>query len=99
MPKISLEVVELGIVPVLSLGAAGAPLCPRHSAQLSLLLRHCSHLAWCGDRRVKAGGFQAQSWEVSLLCVWGQALLHVGWWGWVWSREGCVERGAGRIRP
>lgn len=98
MPKMSWGMEEIGIVSVASLGAAGAPVCPCHSTLLSLLLRHCSHLAWYRDRRVNAGGFEAQSWEVSLLCVWGQALVHLGWWGWVWSREGCAERGAGRIR-
>lgn len=99
MPKISWGMVELGIIPAPSLGAAGDPVCPCPSAQLSLLLRHCSHSAWSGDRGVCAVGFQAQSWEVSPLCAWGQALLHLGWWGWVWSGEGCAERGAGRIRP
>lgn len=92
MPKISWGMVELGIVPVPSLGAADTSVCPCHSAQLSLL-RHCSHSALCGDRGVNAGGFQAQRWGVSPLCVWGQALLHLGWWGLGVEQGGmCGER-------
>ncbi|RLV62848.1 hypothetical protein DV515_00018880, partial [Chloebia gouldiae] len=77
---------------------------PAHWAHDQLMGRHCWTLGLSAGLLllgVSAGGFQAQSWGVSLLCVWGQALLHLGWWGWVWSGRGVrreARAGSGRDR-
>ena len=83
-------------------GAAGAacpsgPLAPSSPALPCPLALQPLGQGW--GPGVCAGGSWALRWDVSPLCALGQALLHLGRWGWAGSGEGGGERGAGRILP